>query len=64
VCRQCGKVVEVPDSEFAGIADQLSAGYGFEIDLRHFAILGRCEQCRSRRADGRRRVRVAPGRSR
>jgi Fe2+ or Zn2+ uptake regulation protein len=49
VCGLCGKVVEVPDSEFAGIAERLSAGYGFEIDLRHFAILGRCHQCRSRR---------------
>ena len=49
VCRQCGRVVEVPDSEFADLSERLSAGYGFEIDPRHFAILGRCRHCRSRR---------------
>jgi Fe2+ or Zn2+ uptake regulation protein len=49
VCRQCGRVVEVPDSEFAELSERLSAGYGFEIDPRHFAILGRCRHCRSRR---------------
>jgi Fe2+ or Zn2+ uptake regulation protein len=49
VCRHCGKVVEVPDSEFADLSERISAGYGFEIDPRHFAILGRCRHCRSRR---------------
>jgi Fe2+ or Zn2+ uptake regulation protein len=48
VCRHCGKVVEVPDSEFADLSERISAGYGFEIDPRHFAILGRCRHCRSR----------------
>ena len=46
VCEVCGKVVEVPDELFAGLASTLDDAYGFAIRPHHFAVLGRCEDCR------------------
>jgi Fe2+ or Zn2+ uptake regulation protein len=45
VCEECGKLVEVPDSIFAGLAQEASTRFGFTIDPHHFAMLGRCADC-------------------
>ena len=42
VCEECGRVIEVPDSLFDELAQQLQAGYEFTIRPHHFAVLGRC----------------------
>jgi Fe2+ or Zn2+ uptake regulation protein len=47
VCRRCGKVIEVPDDEFATLRDRMYSAYGFTIEPRHFAIVGQCRRCRS-----------------
>jgi Fur family transcriptional regulator, ferric uptake regulator len=45
VCRECGEVieteVEVADAFVRRLADQ----HGFETDVAHFAIYGRCKGC-------------------
>ncbi len=46
VCQECGKAVEAPDELFVELAEAARRRYGFEIDTRHFAILGRCAACR------------------
>jgi len=46
VCRDCGLVVETNIDLAAGLVEQLEATHGFETDVRHFAIFGRCEDCR------------------
>jgi Fur family ferric uptake transcriptional regulator len=46
VCQDCGAAVEAPDELFVGLAQAARDRYGFEIDTRHFAILGRCADCR------------------
>ncbi len=46
VCEVCGTVVEVPDEVFAGLASDLDAAYGFAIRPHHFAVLGRCANCK------------------
>lgn len=46
VCQDCGTAVEAPDELFTTLADAARDRYGFEIDTRHFAILGRCANCR------------------
>jgi Fur family transcriptional regulator, ferric uptake regulator len=46
VCQSCGAAVEAPDELFLGLAEAARQRYGFEIDTRHFAILGRCAECR------------------
>ncbi len=47
VCRDCGEVVEtdveLADALVARLADQ----HGFETDVAHFAIYGRCRGCAS-----------------
>ena len=46
VCQECGTAVEAPDELFHSLAEAARRRYGFEIDTRHFAILGRCTACR------------------
>lgn len=50
VCEDCGKLIEVPDSMFSGLAKEAAGRFGFTIDPHHFATLGRCADC-ERRAD-------------
>jgi Fe2+ or Zn2+ uptake regulation protein len=45
VCEECGKLVEVPDTMFSGLAQEASTRFGFTIDPHHFAMLGRCADC-------------------
>ena len=45
VCTDCGTVVQVPGELFHDLAEQVCDAYGFEIDPRHFAMLGRCAHC-------------------
>jgi len=47
VCQDCGAAVEAPDELFTGLAAAARERFGFEIDTRHFAILGRCAACRT-----------------
>jgi len=46
VCQDCGAAVEAPDELFTGLARSALERFGFEIDTRHFAIFGRCADCR------------------
>ncbi|MGH9124295.1 MAG: Fur family transcriptional regulator [Acidimicrobiales bacterium] len=48
LCQRCGLVIEVPGETFARLAEQLAGTYGFEIHLRHFAIMGLCRRCQTR----------------
>jgi len=45
VCRDCGAVTEID----VGLADELVARvrgeHGFDTDLMHFAVYGRCREC-------------------
>ena len=46
VCRVCGALVETDVSVADGLIERLDAEHGFETDARHFAIFGRCRDCR------------------
>lgn len=46
-CDVCGTVVEAPDELFAGVVQAVDERYGFELDLDHFALGGRCRECRA-----------------
>lgn len=45
MCERCGRRFEAPVELFEGLREQAAARYGFTIDPRHFAILGRCADC-------------------
>lgn len=46
-CGACGKVLTAPSSLFAEIAQAVDERYEFELRLGHFALGGRCRNCRS-----------------
>lgn len=46
VCRDCGTVAEVELAVAAPLVDRLRHVSGFEVDVGHFAIYGRCVECR------------------
>jgi len=51
-CDACGTVVEAPDDVFAALILDVEERFGFALDLDHFALGGRCHDCRaSGRAD-------------
>ncbi|GAB2815450.1 transcriptional repressor [Actinocorallia aurea] len=46
-CRGCGKVEDVAPSVAEGLVAALDAGHGFETDVPHLTVFGRCRECRS-----------------
>lgn len=47
VCERCGETQLVPTEEVQSMLDLFERKYRFRAYLHHFAILGRCESCRS-----------------
>lgn len=45
VCRDCGAVTETDVSIADPLVHQLASRHGFETDVAHFAIYGRCAAC-------------------
>jgi Fur family ferric uptake transcriptional regulator len=45
VCRDCGTVTEVPASVADPLVGAVARDFGFDIDVAHFAIFGRCKEC-------------------
>ncbi len=48
VCRSCGQATQVEDGLFIPLANNLRTHYGFEAELDHLTILGRCRACRGK----------------
>lgn len=46
VCEGCGATVEAPKALFDELAGGALAEHGFEVNLFHFAVPGRCAECR------------------
>ncbi|MFG2642309.1 Fur family transcriptional regulator [Streptomyces sp. NPDC048370] len=45
VCRDCTNVIEADVEVAAGFTSKLKETFGFETDMKHFAIFGRCRDC-------------------
>ncbi|WP_049567769.1 Fur family transcriptional regulator [Streptomyces sp. SBT349] len=45
MCRDCETVIEADLAVAGPFAERLRQEFGFETDLRHFAIFGRCGNC-------------------
>ena len=45
VCEECGTVVEVSEAQMAELAGHVEERFGFVLDTRHFALVGRCAAC-------------------
>jgi Fur family ferric uptake transcriptional regulator len=46
VCQECGAIIDLDESLLEPLKRSLLDKYGFSAELRHLAILGRCESCR------------------
>ena len=46
VCEECNTAFEAPDELFTSLSKSAKSRFGFEINPHHFAILGRCRDCR------------------
>lgn len=45
VCRDCENVIEADVSVAQDFTAKLRETFGFDTDMKHFAIFGRCEKC-------------------
>ncbi len=45
VCRSCGQVIETAPEVVAGVVQELERSAGFQADVGHLAIFGRCRSC-------------------
>ena len=46
VCRSCDKIIQLDPAAVASLVRNLEADYGFETDVGHLTVFGRCEDCR------------------
>ena len=46
VCSECGRITEVPPDAVAALVSALDEKYGFNTDVGHLTVFGRCESCR------------------
>ncbi|SHN14010.1 Fur family transcriptional regulator [Actinacidiphila paucisporea] len=51
VCRDCDVVTEADVGLAAPLGERLRSEFGFETDMKHFAIFGRCRDCAAKAAD-------------
>ena len=42
VCQDCGRIIDLDESVLASLKTLLKREYGFDADLKHLAIFGRC----------------------
>lgn len=49
MCRDCETVLEADTEIAAPFTERLRESFGFDTDLKHFAIFGRCRECAARR---------------
>jgi Fe2+ or Zn2+ uptake regulation protein len=47
VCDECGAVIELPADLYDEVAARVRTDHGFELDVPHFALAGRCRSCSS-----------------
>jgi len=45
ICSKCGNVIDLPESAFLKLTQDLARDYKFKADLRHLAIFGLCSNC-------------------
>ena len=46
-CSGCGRSWEIDAAEAQALVGGLSQERGFEVDLSHLTVVGRCAECRS-----------------
>ena len=52
VCSECGTVTQLAPEAVGALVSALDSGYGFETDVGHLTVFGRCASCRAGETDG------------
>jgi len=47
VCAECGRITEVSPEAVAPLVSALERNHGFQTDVGHLTVFGRCESCRA-----------------
>ena len=47
VCAECGRITQVSPGAVAPLVSALADDYGFQTDVGHLTVFGRCESCRA-----------------
>jgi Fur family transcriptional regulator, ferric uptake regulator len=47
VCRQCGRVIQLDPAGVRALVTALDSEHGFETDVSHLTVFGRCDECRA-----------------
>ena len=48
ICQGCGQILDLEESTLHPLKEALLHDYGFNADLRHLAISGKCSECRKK----------------
>jgi Fur family ferric uptake transcriptional regulator len=46
VCSECGRIIQIGPEEVSPLVTGLAEKYGFETDVGHLTVFGRCADCR------------------
>jgi len=46
VCASCGRITEIPPGAVAALVTALDEQHGFQTDVGHLTVFGRCSSCR------------------
>ncbi len=52
ICQGCGQVVDLEESLLEPLKERLRRDYGFEANIAHVNIFGRCARCNGRKRTG------------
>jgi Fur family transcriptional regulator, ferric uptake regulator len=51
VCRECGRVIQLDPVGVRALVTAVDEEHGFEADVGHLTVFGKCGQCRGRPRD-------------
>jgi Fur family ferric uptake transcriptional regulator len=46
VCQKCGAVIDIEETALDVLWGEVRSRYGFDVDMKHLALFGRCARCR------------------
>ena len=52
VCTECERITQIPPEAVAPLVSALERNHGFQTDVGHLTVFGRCESCRAAAAGG------------
>jgi Fur family transcriptional regulator, ferric uptake regulator len=47
VCSECGRITQIPPGAVEPLVSALERNHGFQTDVGHLTVFGRCDSCRA-----------------